>query len=70
MEISNIISGWFNVAKDKLGILSPEINTKAEERLKICSACPQRKGDNCGACGCPLVAKVRSPQSNCPIKKW
>lgn len=69
-SIKNIASGWFNVVKDKLGILKPEVKIKAENRLKICSTCPQRKGDSCGVCGCPLIAKCRSMESNCPIGRW
>ena len=41
-----------------------------------CLTCPHRIpgpeiiGDQCGKCGCLLVAKVLLTTERCPIKKW
>lgn len=46
-KIQEIAQGWFNAAKDALGILTPEIKQMSEERLAICSVCPIRTDDKC-----------------------
>lgn len=55
-----------------------QIESVAEERLKICFNCPVRTDDFCDknksidnvkGCGCYLKAKVRST-GECPLKKW
>jgi hypothetical protein len=55
----------------------------AEERLAICSDCPERAGPNCSKCGCFLwqipddskinagqPGKVFYPKDSCPLGKW
>jgi len=55
----------------------------AEERIAVCSTCPERAGGNCSKCGCflwqvgedaPVKAgqpgKVWYPTETCPIGKW
>lgn len=70
MEIKNIAEGWFNVIRAELNVLPDSIKTLAEERLKTCSTCPQRKNNKCTICGCPLIAKVKATKSTCPINIW
>ena len=84
-KINEIAEGWFNVTKDKLGILDPKIRIMAERRLQICNNCPVRDAGTCSekrigthvrtgisrsGCGCPLIAKSKSPTSFCPLGKW
>jgi hypothetical protein len=62
-EINNIFTGFKNLI----------LNTKVpgeKRRLKICSRCPSRKKFTCGECGCILAAKVKAPNSKCPLNKW
>jgi hypothetical protein len=67
--IKHIFLGWNNILKDKMGILSPKIKIEAERRLDICVKCINRRGENCGLCGCYLPAKATT-NSPCPIGKW
>lgn len=61
-----IVSGWGNYM-----FKSPKIEEKAKERLKICLECESlTRIQSCNLCGCFMPAKVRSPLSSCPIKKW
>lgn len=69
-NLSNIITGWYNVARNELGILPDNIKQLAEKRLKSCSECPQRKESRCGVCNCYLIAKTKDPESKCPIMRW
>lgn len=69
MDIRNFIKGWTNVIlKDE------QIEAIAAARLEVCNTCPlkvkQLSLDVCSECGCPLVAKTRSPDSKCPLDKW
>jgi len=41
-----------------------------EERLWICSSCPERQQNRCGLCGCFLKGKSMLKNSKCPIGKW
>ena len=47
-----------------------------QERWSKCRECPFRVpgpefiGDQCGACGCLLDAKVMLTMEECPKKKW
>lgn len=85
MAISNILTGWGNYIKEQIGLLSPQIKQKAEERLLICDACPMREHNTCvktrigknietglmvKGCGCNLAAKSMDPNSECPLAKW
>lgn len=55
----------------------------AQERLKICKACPlhssnakskgyqtRRRDEHCTHCGCPLSTRTRALQKGCPINNW
>ena len=42
----------------------------AEDRLKICHACPEYNNGLCNDCGCILVLKTRMLSENCPQNKW
>ncbi len=68
-QIEKVFSGFKNLI-----FPNEEIELLAESRLKICFECPLRVDNKCdkskGGCGCYLSAKVRSPNSNCPKKKW
>lgn len=80
-NLRNIISGWKSYAShDSVGLAT------AEKRAKICSECPEIEhgiiiqvlpdeikeiqGMKCGECGCPLSAKTRSKNEQCPKGKW
>lgn len=84
IQISQILQGWANVAKDKLGLLDPALKQEAEKKLLICNECPMRTGNSCDpnkqimhetkgvlvkGCGCNLTAKILS-NSACPAGKW
>ena len=64
-KFREILSGWKNV-------LFP--NSTAERihrsRAIICAKCEYNVKSICKKCGCPLVAKTRSPESVCPLNKW
>jgi hypothetical protein len=42
----------------------------AQKRLKVCSGCKFRKGFLCGVCMCPLQAKARLLDEECPKGYW
>lgn len=46
------------------------IKKKAAGRMRICEACPEKKGPFCGLCGCVLKAKTAAPGESCPQLKW
>ena len=80
-KLSNILSGWKNLI-DK----SEVTELLAESRAKECIVCPEAKegkilnlikdqlkeveGHYCGLCHCPLSAKIRSENENCPLGRW
>lgn len=79
-KLKNIINGWSNYMVE-----DPVVEAVALQRAKICSKCPfavemsiklkeknlkNIKGMKCNRCGCPLSAKTRSLNDNCPIGKW
>lgn len=41
-----------------------------EQRLEICSICPQRKDDRCTVCGCFVASKASLDTQECPLGKW
>jgi len=50
-----------------------EISTeqKKEERLKICSNCPELNSKGfCDDCGCLVTSKVVFSNEKCPRNKW
>jgi len=72
-KAKEIWDGWKNlVLKDK------HIERLAQARLNICNTCEHnskfhstnRPDVHCTKCGCTIAAKVRSPESECPIAKW
>ncbi len=42
----------------------------ANERAKVCGTCEHNINNKCKLCGCFLILKVRSKQTNCPANKW
>ena len=64
-QFKQIVDGYSNLVKSKLGLSSEEA------RREICNSCPERSAmDRCLMCGCPLAAKTRSLQTNCPKHNW
>ena len=64
-KMSEILDGWKNVV-----FPNEHVEQIAKARAGICSGWEFNVKSRCTKCGCPLVAKTRSMQSHCPIKKW
>ncbi len=64
-KLEEIISGWSNVI-----FTDTKVEEEALRRAKICSTCENNINNVCNICRCPLIAKTRSPKSECPIKLW
>jgi len=77
-SIKNILEGWKNVVWK-----NPKVEEVAKNRLEICGTCElnvdgvcskkkeiQYKGELRRGCGCPLRAKLRSMDEECPLGKW
>lgn len=67
-KLLEIYVGWKNYV-----FSSPEVEAEAKRRIEICveNECKKFKSTNvCKMCGCYMPAKVRSPKSKCPLKKW
>jgi len=63
-KLREIGEGWTNLLLKKS---TPE----SERRYAICKACIEAsKLGICKKCGCYIPAKVQSPRSVCPLKKW
>jgi hypothetical protein len=47
----------------------PDVISK---RVEICYSCPERRGDKCGLCRCPIHRKTAPAASRCPpeVGKW
>ena len=84
-KLNEIINGWANVVKDRIGTLDPKLKLMAENRLILCNSCDMRVNNTCSTkkvginiitkketngCGCNISAKTLSPQSKCPLSKW
>lgn len=41
-----------------------------DKRLQICQNCEKNDKGVCDICKCVLVAKTKSEDSACPLKKW
>lgn len=42
-----------------------------EERMLICSACPELSAvGTCNQCGCFMAQKTKLPNAECPLHKW
>ena len=70
MNIGHVITGWRNVF-----FRNDTIEDIAKRRLKVCSRCMdvpigEIEKMKCKQCNCPLVAKARSPDDDCPLKLW
>lgn len=64
--INEIIAGWRNYV-----FPNEDVEKEAIRRMKICLDCTKLSERNyCKICRCYMPAKVRSPKSNCPIRKW
>lgn len=68
-KLISIGTGWVRVAAAQLGLGDEGVETLAAQRLAVCLGCPRYHNGVCGACGCPLAAKVRS-LDRCPDGKW
>lgn len=68
-KIIEIYNGWKNLV-----IKQSDIEDMSAWRMEICNDCDKKVNqlgmDVCGECGCPLMSKTRSPQSECPLSKW
>jgi hypothetical protein len=84
-KISEILTGWGHLIKDRFDALDPEIKALSEDRLQACNVCNLRTGTICDprrvephlvtgnltkGCGCNIAAKSLSPGSKCPLGKW
>lgn len=80
-NISNVISGNFNLLKESLGLLPLDQQEEAERRYNICMGCPfmsenakkigfyntQRAEQHCSVCKCPIEAKVMAFNDSCGL---
>jgi hypothetical protein len=66
-KIKNILTGWFLV-------LIFWDSPKAKKRREVCKTCTHLKGwfwfVYCNDCGCPIIAKSRIDEEECPLNKW
>ena len=74
-KLSQITEGYTNLAKQKFGVLSPEIEALGKPRAAICASCPHAVkstlgGFKCDDCGCQLDAKQICVSCSCPLNKW
>jgi hypothetical protein len=64
-QLKNMLDGWKNVF-----ISDEEVEELAKERLIVCEQCPHKKKFTCSLCGCPLKAKLRAVEAECPDNRW
>ena len=64
-QLKNILDGWKNVF-----ISDDDVEILAAERLSVCTQCEHKKKFTCGLCGCPLKAKLRAVEAECPYNRW
>jgi hypothetical protein len=75
MDIVNIARGILNATKNEFGVGDPEVEKKAEERVKVCLTCLTLSSNRqwCqkdrGGCGCKIGWLVRSKKV-CINGKW
>ena len=70
-KADDIVNGFGNLAKDKLGLLSDDVRERNETRMNICNGCPHKTSSGrCSKCGCMLAAKTKCDRCKCPIGKW
>jgi hypothetical protein len=79
LDFKEITTAWFNTV-----VHTAEQKKLADKRIEICLSCPYVteivEGSKwflrCGACGCPLKAKVytyktyQNEEGSCPMGKW
>ena len=64
--LEEIIAGWKNYV-----FPNKEVEEEAKRRIAICISCDKLSDRRyCKICRCFMPAKVRSPKSKCPLKKW
>ena len=64
-QLKNMVDGWKNVF-----ITDEEIEVLAKQREVVCNQCPHKRSKICGLCNCPLVAKLRAVEAECPDNRW
>lgn len=62
-RLTNIIKAWYFVARR----YDPPY---AKPRREICNKCEFKKWGVCIKCGCPIHAKPRIKDEECPLGKW
>jgi hypothetical protein len=76
MSLGDIIKGYVNSEKAKMGSLSESKQNRAQARLEICKSCPilDKATMTCdkskGGCGCKMLRKVYCMTCKCPKGKW
>lgn len=70
INLEEIATGWFN-------LITGKERENAEMKLKTCFECNHNSTPKnikvtsyCLLCSCPLKAKTRNPDSECPADKW
>jgi len=64
--LQRIIEGWGNYL-----FPNPEVEKIAKVRALRCATCDFNKFEICTKCvGCPVAAKTRSMDEECPIGRW
>ena len=64
-QLKNMLDGWKNVF-----ITDEEVEKLAAERILVCNHCEHKKKMTCGLCNCPLKAKLRAVEAECPDNRW
>lgn len=72
MDVVEVAKSLAQVAKELLlqGEFKYATQEIAEARRAICYKCPQRKGDKCGVCTCPINRKTSLLNQTCPLEHW
>ena len=67
-KIQNILEGWLN----RIRPIPPVQKALFDDRLKICESneCGMLKLGVCTACGCPVKAKTKVLNEECPENMW
>lgn len=71
-NITDIVTGFTNLLKNKLHISEQEIEELASKRMDVCNECSIKNTliNVCTDCGCYLPAKTRNLKEKCPKDKW
>jgi rubrerythrin len=72
MQITNIATGFLNLAKKHLNIANEKVEKVAIWRYSKCLQCVEQDKTflTCNICDCSTPAKVRVNEEKCPIGKW